>query len=297
MSARPSRTAWLVAAALAGSPVIACAQSVSVVLSLDKPSFFPGEPFAVHVTVTASSSTSIPASLDARHGFVQFYVSAPDATGERLFRPWALFENPTTRRLMPGEPRTESSRIFFGADGWTFPSPGRYRVRATLGERSSEPVAVDIVPPTVPLECEQSAALLANREAGMFLLLDGGDHLENGIPELRRIAASRTRLAGYAAHSLGTSRAVRFSNLRTGQVREPNAAEARPLLERARVLLPPDAWHFRALSVGRLDAVLRLQGRNDLATQLQQDFAAQIQRANLAAAVRDQILQTAIIRR
>src|SRR5688500_19266528 len=51
-----------------------------------------------------------------------------------------LFEDPTRIMLAPRSQRSEPSRIFFGADGWTFRRPGVYRVRATLGgvSRSEE---------------------------------------------------------------------------------------------------------------------------------------------------------------
>jgi len=274
-------------------PAVAGAQVLT--LSLDKTSFLPAEPFAVHVTVAVAEPMMIPASLEARHGHVRFYVSAPDGS-ERLFRPWALFENPAMARALPGQPAAATSRIFFGADGWTFREPGRYRVRAQLGDRSSAPVTLEIRP-AAGTEQEQSAALLASPAAGMFLLLDGGDQFREGMALLRGIAGTSTRFSGYAAHSLGTSQAVRFSNLATGQVRPANDAEARRLLERARVLLPADAWHFKASGAGRLEAVLRQQGRADLALQVQQDFAAEIQKANLSPAVRAQIQRSAVIRR
>lgn len=284
---------------LALAPQESTTLSVALSLSLDKPTFMPGEPFAVHLTIANESAGAIlvPAALEARFGLVEFLITRPDGGDEQPFRPWAVFENPSRVSLAPGARRTESSRIFFGAEGWTFEVTGRYRVRARLGEQVSPPLDVVIVPPQTSLEREQSASLIRNPQAGMFLLLDGGDHLDDGLGVLRAIATTNTAFAGYAFHALGTSQSVRFSNLRTGEVRQANAPEAQRLLERARVLMPSEAWYFRAKVVERLDASLRSQGRADMANQLQANFRAEIATAKLSSAMRDQIQRAAIIRR
>ena len=271
----------------------------ALVLSLEKDSFLPGEPFVIHLTVTNTSDTPvmIPAALDARYGMVEYWIQRPDENQERRFRPWFLFEDPRRRMLLPGSHLSEPSRIFFGADGWTFPTPGVYRVRLTLAGRSSEAIEVRVDVPSEGTLRNQSDSLVASSEAGLFLLVDGGDHLTEGVALLRDIAATDTILAGYASYAFGVSRSVPFSNLRTGAVREADGPEARRLIDRARQLMPPDAWHFRARGVQRLDAVLRLQGRSDLADQLQQDFRLQLQQANIPSSIRIQMERTAIIRR
>ena len=76
-------------------------------------------------------------------------------------------------------------------------------------------------------------------------------------------------MAGYAAHAIGASKAVPFSNLSTGTVRPADLTEAREFLERAQRFLPSGAWYYKDRDADQLSAIHRLQGRPKVRRQSQ----------------------------
>lgn len=252
-------------------------------ISFDKPAYFPGEPVVAHVLVAnpTAAAIAIPEQLDPEYMRIVFMVKRNDEP-EVEFRPWALMENQRMTSLAPGASIDVHARIYFGAEGWTFARPATYRVRAVLGRASSNTASLTVQTPTSEPERTQSARLSDNREAGFFLLFDGGDHLTNGKALLQDIASTATRFAGFATYALGASLSKRFADAQTGQVRAPDMSQAAALLERSNTLLPADSVYFKLLSRQRLIDVNRLQGRQPQANQLQLDLNRFVQQ-DLAA--------------
>jgi len=279
-------------ALLALLPASVSAQSVRLDLVFEKPTVVPAEPVVAHVTITntGTGGLSIPEALEPEYARLRFFVTHPGSERESRFRPWVTLENVATRALAPGGHVTVASKIFFGAAGWTFPTAGAYQVRAEFGDVSS-PLAPLLVQQPEGEEAAQSAALLASREAGLFMLLEGGDHLAQGVDVLQRLASGGSGLSGYAAYALGASQSQPFVNLRTGQDRHPDAGRAEELLQRSRVLLPSQSLYFQIRSFQRLENMFRVRGNaaaaNQLNQQLQRYLREDVLRRSLAIPLRD----------
>jgi hypothetical protein len=246
---------------LAVGPLIA-QTPLRLSLSFEKPTFFVGEPVVAHVTLsnTGSETVSIPGELEPEYYTIRYMISTNGGT-EILFRPWALLENDGVAQLVPGTSVSTQAKIFAGANGWTFSVPGPYTIRAVMGRIHSDPVTITVQQPPTEAERHQSALLLKNQEAALFLLLNGGDHLTDGIKVIRDIAASTTRLAGYANYALGVSLANEFANLKNGTTRPRNLPQAEQFLERSQKLLPNDALFYKLGSERLLIDVVRQRGR------------------------------------
>lgn len=225
------------------------AQALRLTLAADKTEFVPGEPVVLYLTIANRGETElqIPSALTPEYGYVQYRVQRENG-GEAVFEPWIVMENTTVQRLAPAASVSTQGRIFFGARGWTFAEPGTYRVRATFREASSPAVELRVASPPASVDREQSARLIASRDAGLFLLFDGGDHLREGVKTLQDVAASNSSLSGYANYSLGAAAAKQFADVQTGTVRPPNLDEAQRYLKKGDALLPADAIYYRLKS-------------------------------------------------
>jgi hypothetical protein len=251
--------------------------SLRLSLSFERPTFFVGEPVVAHVTLSNAGSepVSIPVELEPEYYTIRYMISI-NGGSETLFRPWALLENDGVTQLEPGMSVSTQAKIFIGANGWTFSVPGAYTIRAVMGRIHSEPAKITVQEPPTEPERRQSALLLENREAGLFLLLNGGDHLTAGIKVVRDIAASSTRLAGYANYALGASLTNEFANLKSGTIRPRNLPQAEQFLERSQKLLPNDALFYKLGSERLLIDVVRQRGRLQEARTMELQFEQRI---------------------
>jgi hypothetical protein len=282
----------LVILSVIAAPAAALAQTVRLALAFERPTVMAGEPVIAHVAITniGDAPAILPQALEPQYERLRFLIQPPGAGTEREFRPWARLENDRTQTLAPGASASVAAKIFYGASGWTFPRAGVYQVRATFGEVSS-PVATLTVQEAPDAERTASRALLESNEAGLFLLLEGGDQLTTGTAVLRQVAAGSGTLSGYANYALGASQSRRFANLSTGQVRAPNPAAAQQLLQRSRTLLPAQSLYFQQQSKEHLRQVLQLQGNAAAANRLQQRFQQNLKdtvlKQNLAFPIRE----------
>jgi len=170
-----------------------------------KQAYVLGEPVVMTVGVHNDGTTSrmvIP-SLNPYNRFLNVEVQAPGSGDFLPFRPAVLADarGKPAVELGPGESLHEEVRIFFGADGWTFRKAGIYSVRADYpsgvgpdaGRIRSEVVRVEIREPASEADTAAERLVMGTgderaTEQGVFLLLDGGDHLKRGAGSLRRIA-------------------------------------------------------------------------------------------------------------
>lgn len=267
--------------------------ALAVTLAAEKAVYTLGEPVVVNVTIrNLGAAREIPSRLEPEYGVIVFSIRRSDDRAGQVFRPWAVFDNAGNQSLAAGQVVVVPSRIFFGAGGWTFQSTGGYVVSAKFGRHSSNEFPLRIEPGSAE-EATWGRRLVENNQAGRYLLLDGGDHLRDGIPLLEQLAETQTPLGGYAANALGISAATPYINLRTGDRRGAQLERAVPLLQRSRTLLPEG--HFRLQNFSILNRSLRRMGRVPEAVQLQQQYRSELQQLALDPAIRAHM--EAIIRR
>jgi len=279
----------LVCAAVPGS-LGAQTSALRLVVSFERPAVYPGEPVIAYVSIMNASNDAVtlPEQLGPEYARIVYYVKQDDKP-EVEFRPWALMENQRIVELPARQTRQEQARIFFGANGWTFASPGTYHVRAVLGRAASEPAELTVQRPASDTERAQSERITASREAGFFLLFDGGDHLSAGRDLLRDIAGTNTRFAGFASYALGASLGKRFADLQTGALRAPDPAAADALLQRSESRLPADAIYYQIQVKQRQIEMRVMQGRQQEAIRMQQDLNTLVRDKFLSRQLQDAV--------
>jgi hypothetical protein len=180
-------------------------QPLELTLQAPKRSFVIGEAVVLTVSLknTATTPWQVNPLLSLSYRFLNLEIRAPGAQTYYPFRPAVLAEARGRRSetLQPGEALYEEAKVFFGADGWTFSSPGRYALRADYPAGAARLLDLSETEERVlseVLELEITAAasepdrraqdLILGPEAGLYLLLEGGDHLKRAAQNLQAIA-------------------------------------------------------------------------------------------------------------
>ncbi len=217
-------------------------------LASPKRTYLAGEPVVLVASLRNSGTAPVEALdlLRPEFRFLNLEISAPGAGGPIPFRPAILAEGRgrPTRTLAPGGSIHEEVKLFFGAEGWTFIDPGIYRVRADFpagplgtagadeGEARIEAPSIEIEIREPATETDRRARSLLGHEEGLYLLLEGADHLEKASANLRTIAREHPRAACAPAARLALGQAALDPTIEPRQRSKPRARlqEAEELL-------------------------------------------------------------------
>lgn len=207
----------LVTISVPDGKVNAQAPAVRLFIESERPSFTLGEPVYLIARLRNESGTSVRLIplLNPSDGLLVVTLTGP--RGERLgFVPLSVRDTDLGPvELAPGGQIAASFPVFFGAQGWTFRTPGTYvaKARFTIHDGSGRPrvISSDSVAIRVGDQPAAAAVMLMNEgeastQAGKFLLWSGGDHLLQG-----------TRLLGALAERFGTAPAVDHVRLAFGR--------------------------------------------------------------------------------
>lgn len=206
-------------------------RKVDLKLFTDKSEYLLGEPVIVYIQLinSGNESVSVIDQIDPKYGHIDFYIKR-ESQEEILFRPYTVVDSIIhTSILEPGKSITEGSKIFYGGNGWTFESAGKYHIRSlykgiieNLAESiDSNVIEINVLPPKNEQEKEQ-VNLIMGKEQGKFLLFESGDHLTDGISLLQKLVNQfpQSQLANYANFALGKNFAIDFKDFQTGRIRK-----------------------------------------------------------------------------
>lgn len=144
--------------------------------------------------------------LSPEYGFLNVLIQGPDQQEYRPYKAPVLREARRaglSRTLAPNDIMIDDARVFFSADGWTFTTPGEYEIQASFpadAEFSNDVIrsATQKVTVQAPGTVTSAGArqLLFSRdglglgdEQGLYLYMQGGDHLQFGASQLRQIVS------------------------------------------------------------------------------------------------------------
>jgi hypothetical protein len=145
-------------------------------------------------------------------------------------------------KLDPGKSIHGNAKIFYGSNGYTFPDPGVYKIKAVYHGLvypskviESNIIEVKIRAPKNKEE-EEQVNLIKGEEQALFLLFEGGDHLVNGIKNITELAEKypNTVLGAYANASLGIHLSKDFKDLVQNKIRKPNIDSSNKFLSTAK---------------------------------------------------------------
>lgn len=221
------------------------ARNIDLVLFTDKSEYLLGEPVIVYTQIInpGSERVSIIDQIDPRYGHLNLYIKRQDKE-EIVFVPYIFADsNIHASILEPGKSITEAIKIFYGGNGWTFESAGKYQIRAIYKgniENPAEKIGSNVVEITVlPPEHEQEKEgvnLIMGKEQGKFLLFESGDHLTEGISSLRKLVNKfpESHLANYANFALGKNFAIDFKDFQKGRIRKADIEKSINHLNKAK---------------------------------------------------------------
>jgi hypothetical protein len=255
------------------------AQAVEATLQLtvNKTDYVPGEPVILYVSLqnTGDQEVTLPFLLHPDLDFTRYFIrdSATDRV-ERLLPLVIADMGITMKQFAPGEAVREEVRLLFGRRGWLFGKPGTYEISAKIEggyyvnkvSIPSNTVTVHIHAPADEATAEAARLFMESRQVGLFLALEGGDHLKDGIQRLEQVATQypTTPHATYANLALGTRLLDDFANFSEKRLRPKEPAVALTFLEQA-----------KARPVGFYDTMHTYLGLYEAYTQLNQTAQAQ----------------------
>jgi hypothetical protein len=206
-------------------------------LFTDKSEYLLGEPVIAYVQIVNSGSEplSIIDQIDPKYEYLNFYTKRENEE-EVLFVPYTIADSIIhTSILESGKSITEAVKIFYGGNGWTFESAGKYQIRSSLRgniENQAEKIdsniiEIDVLPPKDGQE-EEQVSLIMGKEQGKFLLFESGDHLTEGISSLQKLVNKfpQSQLADYANFALGKNFAIDFKDFQKGRIRKADVEKS-----------------------------------------------------------------------
>jgi hypothetical protein len=215
---------------------VTAAADLRLQASFERDSYLLGEPVYLLLRLENSGAQArrVFGSLNPSDRQLEVIVGGPDKR-ERRFVPLveADHDQSIMVQLAPGATLGAVAPVFFGAEGWTFPTPGRYVVTATYrtGAGKGEVVEARSAPVGVEVRSTGDGAgeflvgtTASSLEAGKFLAWQAGDHLAAGREHLESLIQRypRSELSHYARSALSRSYGRRFTDYRTRQVRAPD---------------------------------------------------------------------------
>jgi hypothetical protein len=195
-----------------------------------------GEPVYLSLLVTNSAKEPVRLVGSLRPGEGLVEVSAAGEHGKPVILAPLMesdFEN--TFLLEPGNTIGNTFPIFFGANGWNFKQPGKYRISVRLlVPADGEFIYFDSKPVDLNVAASDSGRLLFEAdekteiESGKFLVWRSGDHLESGIKHLQMVSENfpASSIASYNSAALANNLSEPFANHLVGEVRVPDCSLA-----------------------------------------------------------------------
>jgi len=256
-----------------GSPPRVNAQALELTIQFDEPSFDLGEPIIAYVTLTNNDQVSlrVPRRLEPEYG--QIIYTVVSAGEERAFVPWALKENERTHEeIPPGGEVVGLSKIFFGANGWTFRNPGTYVVEVSYRNEFKGSAELRIDDPATEEERATAQMVLTDDDVGYFFLFEGGDHLKSAIETLEHIRNEfpESELAAYANFTLGKNLSSGFRGFGDQPTRPPDRDLASKYLQASLDVLDDRAsLYYRVEAYSQLASVYTAMGLEQQADEAQ----------------------------
>jgi outer membrane protein OmpA-like peptidoglycan-associated protein len=253
MRRRLSGMSFLQAAHAEGGPVAPPDEhvaSIQVRLQAQDAVYPLGYPIAVRLMVFNSGSEVLPlrGRLAPAYGIMQIERRAEGKDDWLPFKPVVLYEPESDRHalLASGERAEETAPIFFGGEGWTFPRPGAYEIRARLvvsedqADATSNIVHVRIAAPETEDDQAALQPLLDERgqldeNVGRLLAVGGRIGSETDISAIAAISESHghTTLGSALRMMLASQRLSPPIDPRTGVRPKPESGAALEWLSEA----------------------------------------------------------------
>jgi hypothetical protein len=222
------------------------------------------EPVTINIRVRNHSAEDLPiGKLSPSYGHVDFVIRKPNGTVQRYSPP--IYKCEIEReRLASQQTRSHLTSLAVDAHGFTFETPGRYEITASLPDPSSgylvvaKPVSIWIGYPDAAEE--DIANHVFDRQTALFLYMAGGEHLRHAKSTLEEITG-RYPDHPFSAHAnlvLGLNELWGQKSTVRGEVKKADPKAAEPYILKAE-----QSGVFSKPSVSRMRATLDLCMREE----------------------------------
>ncbi len=208
-----------------GARMVTASSPVKLKIEAPKATYVVGEPVIVSVVLenTGSDDVTVIPQLQPEYRLLSIGIQPPDSDDMLPYRAPVIRDarRVGTKTLAPGERYTAEAKLFLSADGWTFEETGDYVIQASYPAGAeisdtlieSEPVTISIVAPDSEATTAARRLLMDNagrrlgKEQGLYIYLEGGDHLTYGASKLKELveAAPNAKQATAARLALGNA--------------------------------------------------------------------------------------------
>jgi hypothetical protein len=258
-------------------------QNVEIILGVEKNQFLLGEPVVLLVSVTNRDRAEInlPPELGPESDFLTYVISDPDGK-EIAFSPLFVADYADYKTLGRNETARGTARIFYGGNGYTFTRPGRYNVTARFGDSRSGPVTFQVLQPRTDAEREQARIVLDHPEVGLFLMLEGGDELEDALNQFDTLLRDHpgSLITQYARYAMAKNYSVPARNFVSQKPRNADLPRTVEILRETKI--EEMQFYYRTKAVETLATALQRLERRDEARNVLEEFSRNLeQRENL----------------
>lgn len=209
-----------------GSRMVTASDPVKLKIEAPQDIYTVGEPVIVSIVLenTSDKDVQVISQLHPEYRFLSVAIKSP---GSDDFLPYRAPVIRDARRVglktieAHGQFATEA-KLFFSADGWTFEEPGEYVIQASypagseISDARIESEELKIMVDSPRSESTGSARRLLldkqgkrlGKEQGLFLYMEGGDHLTYGAGKLKELVDTAPNADQAAAARLALGNAA-----------------------------------------------------------------------------------------
>lgn len=258
---------------------IKAAENLKLELSAEKSDFLPGEPVVILVkaTNTGDSLLVIPGGLEPEMDALIYEITDPQGK-TTPFSPLMVMDTDKRITLNKNESAYGTARLFYGGQGYSFPQPGVYKVMARYKSFRSNSLGLKISEPKNAEESEQARLILDNTEVGLFLMLEGGDELQQAQKAMETLAQKypQSLLTAYVRYAQAKNLSVPARNFVSKKPRGANLPAAIDILQSVK-----DAdilMYYRLKTVTTLSECLQASDRKEDARKVLEDMQQLLQK-------------------
>ena len=257
-----------------------------------KDTYVVGEAVTLTVAVVnaGDSAHDVIPLLSPEYGFLNVLIRGP---GQQEFRPYkapVLREarmSGLNRTLAPNDIMVDDARVFFSSAGWTFATPGDYEIQATFpadAAFSNDVIRSVTQQVTVRAPGDEPASgasrllfardgLGLGNEQGLYLYMQGGDHLQFGASQLRQMVTEYPQAAQADSVKVALANEALQPTLdqAAGDKPEPRLEEAELYLRSLQDIENVPGVGLKRVQQ-RLIEALETEGRDTEARSLREDF-------------------------
>lgn len=196
---------------------------LKIELSSEKIQYLLGEPVIMNVTLTNMQTRPLLVPINLGPEMDEFKYTIMGPKGDiRIFAPLYVIDGSDMISLSENESLFGNANLFFGGTGYSFSRPGIYKIMVEYQDAKSKMYSITVLEPDNEEQKEQAAIILDHREVGLFVMLEGGDELNDALEQMALLEGKYpdSPLTAYMKYAKGKNYSVPSRNFVTKKPRQ-----------------------------------------------------------------------------